>query len=106
MVKALVDAGKVRTTHAARTAANELELALSDMLDVAMTLTPADFCKSMTTHADRTAPWRSRINRFRQTVESSTDLRSCHNRRCISGLFHRSPPRGIFLKDQLAARGL
>ncbi len=47
-VKALVEAGKVRTTHAARTGANELGLAFSDMLDVVMALTPTDFYKSMT----------------------------------------------------------
>ena len=33
---------------------NELGLAFSDMLDVVMALTPADFYKSMTTHADHT----------------------------------------------------
>lgn len=54
LVKALVEAGKVRTTHAARAGANELGLTLSDMLDVVMALTPADFYKSMTTHADHT----------------------------------------------------
>lgn len=54
VVKALVKAGKVRTTHAARAGANELGLALSDMLDVVMALTPSDFYKSMTTHADHT----------------------------------------------------
>ena len=54
VVKALVEAGKVRTTHAARVGANELGLALSEMLDVVMVLTPADFYKSMTTHADHT----------------------------------------------------
>jgi motility quorum-sensing regulator/GCU-specific mRNA interferase toxin len=32
----------------------ELGFALSDMLDVVMALTPADFYKSMTTHADHT----------------------------------------------------
>ena len=52
VVKALVEAGKVRTTHVARVGANELGFALSDMLDVVMALTPADFYKSMTTHAD------------------------------------------------------
>ena len=51
VVKSLVDAGKVRTTHSARMA---LGLALSDMLSVVMALTPADFYKSMTTHADHT----------------------------------------------------
>jgi len=54
VVKALVDAGKVRTTHAARAGANELGLGFSDMLAVVMALTPADFFKSMTTHADHT----------------------------------------------------
>lgn len=54
VVKALVEAGKVLTTHAARTGANELGLEFSDMLVVVMALTPADFYKSMTTHADHT----------------------------------------------------
>ena len=54
VVKALVEVGKVRTTHAARAGANELGFAFSDMLDVVMALTPADFHKSMTTHADHT----------------------------------------------------
>ena len=54
VVKTLVEAGKVRTTNAARIGANELGLAFSDMLDVVMALTPADFYKSMTTHADHT----------------------------------------------------
>ncbi|MDY0072450.1 MAG: type II toxin-antitoxin system MqsR family toxin [Thauera sp.] len=53
-VKSLVEAGKVRTTHAARTGATELGLSLPDMLAVVMALTPADFYKSMTTHADHT----------------------------------------------------
>jgi len=53
-IKALVEAGKVRTTHAARTGANELGFAFSDMLDVVMALNPTDFYKSMTTHADHT----------------------------------------------------
>ncbi len=54
VVKNLVAAGKVRTTHAARVGANELGLAFSDMLGVVMALTAADFYKSMTTHADHT----------------------------------------------------
>jgi motility quorum-sensing regulator/GCU-specific mRNA interferase toxin len=53
-VKALVEAGKVRTTHTARVGANALGLKLSDMLAVVMSLTPADFYKSMTTYADHT----------------------------------------------------
>jgi len=54
VVKVLVEAGQVRTTHAARSGANELGFAFSDMLDVVMALTPADFHKSMTTHTDHT----------------------------------------------------
>ena len=54
MVKALVVVGKVRTTQAARDGANESGFAFSDMLDVVTALTPADFYKSMTTHADQT----------------------------------------------------
>lgn len=54
VVKALAKTGRVRTTHAARTGANELGLVFSDMLDVLMTLTPTDFYQSMTTHADHT----------------------------------------------------
>ena len=54
VVKALVKAGKVRTTHAARVGANALGLAFSEMLEVVMALTPADFYKSMSTHTDHT----------------------------------------------------
>ncbi len=54
IVKALVKAGRVRTTHSARVGATELGLSLADMLDVVNALTPADFYKSMTTHADHT----------------------------------------------------
>jgi len=53
-VKALIDAGKVRTTHSARVGAIELGLEPSDMLAVVMALMPTDFYKSMTTHADHT----------------------------------------------------
>ncbi len=54
VVKTLVEAGKVRTTHAARAGAIGLGLELSDILAVLMSLTTADFYKSMTTHADHT----------------------------------------------------
>jgi motility quorum-sensing regulator / GCU-specific mRNA interferase toxin len=53
-VKALVGAGRVRTTNAARVGAVELGLELAGMLEVVMALSPADFFKSMTTHADHT----------------------------------------------------
>ena len=54
VVKALIQAGKVRTTHSARLGATAMGLELSDMLVVLIALTPADFYKSMTTHADHT----------------------------------------------------
>ena len=54
VVKAYVEAGKVRATHSARLGATALGLNLSDMLAVVTALTPADFYKSMTTHADHT----------------------------------------------------
>lgn len=54
VVKTLVEAGKVRTTHSARTGASELGLTFSEVLDVVMALTSADFYKSMTTYADHT----------------------------------------------------
>ncbi len=47
-----VEAGKVRTTHAARVGANALGFDYPGILAVVMALTPADFYKSMTTHAD------------------------------------------------------
>lgn len=52
IVKALIDAGKVRTTHAARVGADALGFDYSDMLAVVLALGPADFYKSMTSHAD------------------------------------------------------
>jgi motility quorum-sensing regulator / GCU-specific mRNA interferase toxin len=54
VVKALVKDGKLRATHSARLGATALGLELSDMLALVMALTPADFYKSMTTHADHT----------------------------------------------------
>ena len=53
VVKQLVEAGKVRTTHAARVGADALGFDYADMLAVVMTLTPSDFYKSMTTHANK-----------------------------------------------------
>lgn len=54
VVKALVEAGKVRTTHSARAGATALGLDLDDMLGVVMGLTSIYFYKRMTTHADHT----------------------------------------------------
>lgn len=53
-VKDLIESGKVRTTHSARVGADALNFDLSDMLAVVLALTPKDFYKSMTTHADHT----------------------------------------------------
>ena len=53
-VKALVEAGKVRTARAARAGASELGLEFSGMLAVLIALTPADFYKSMSSHVDHT----------------------------------------------------
>lgn len=53
-VQALATAGKVRTTHAARTGASELGLTFADILDIVIALTSRDFYKSMTTYADHT----------------------------------------------------
>ena len=52
VVKAMVVAGKVRTTRGAREGAVALGLDFDGMLAVVMGLTKADFHKSMTTHAD------------------------------------------------------
>ena len=53
VVKALVEAGKVMATATAYNGARELGINdLAGMCAVVQTLKPADFYKSMTTHAD------------------------------------------------------
>ena len=53
VVKALVEAGKVKATASAFNGARELGINdLAGMCAVVMSLTSADFYKSMTTHAD------------------------------------------------------
>ncbi len=52
MVKALVQAGKVRATFTALTGGAALGLDFEGMIGVVMALTPQDFYKSITTHAD------------------------------------------------------
>lgn len=52
VVKALIDAGKVRTTQSARAGAAALDLDFHAMLAVIRALTSGDFYKSMTTQAD------------------------------------------------------
>ncbi len=52
VVKALVNAGHVRTTKAAREGGAALGFDFDGMLAVVLALTTTDFYKSMTTHAD------------------------------------------------------
>lgn len=52
VVKALVNAGRVRTIKAAREGAVALGFDFEGMLAIVLALTPGDFYKSMTTHAD------------------------------------------------------
>lgn len=52
MVKALIEAGKVRATFTALTGGASLGLDFEGMIRIVMALTPQDFHKSMTTHAD------------------------------------------------------
>ena len=52
LVKAMVDAGQVRTTKLAREGGVALGFDFDGMLAVVMALTRADFFKSMSSHAD------------------------------------------------------
>jgi motility quorum-sensing regulator/GCU-specific mRNA interferase toxin len=52
VVKAMIKAGQVRATKAAREGGTALGFDFDSMIAVVMALTPADFHKSMTTHAD------------------------------------------------------
>jgi motility quorum-sensing regulator/GCU-specific mRNA interferase toxin len=52
VVKAMVEAGKVRSTFSALAGAAVLGLDFDGMLAVILALRPSDFYKSMTTHAD------------------------------------------------------
>jgi motility quorum-sensing regulator/GCU-specific mRNA interferase toxin len=52
VVKALVEAGQVRATYTAVAGAAALGLDFEGMVKVVKELTPRDFRKSMTTHAD------------------------------------------------------
>ncbi|SEJ64583.1 motility quorum-sensing regulator / GCU-specific mRNA interferase toxin [Azotobacter beijerinckii] len=54
VVKALLEAGKIRMTATAVVGAELLGFDRAGMVDVVRALTPADFYKSMTTHADHT----------------------------------------------------
>jgi len=52
VVKALIGAGKVRSTLSALAGGAAIGLDFEGIVGVVMALTPADFHKSMTTHAD------------------------------------------------------
>ncbi|MBI5751354.1 MAG: type II toxin-antitoxin system MqsR family toxin [Hydrogenophilales bacterium] len=52
LVKALIEAGKVRATFSALAGGAALGVDFDGMLDIVMALTQKDFYKSMTTHAD------------------------------------------------------
>jgi motility quorum-sensing regulator/GCU-specific mRNA interferase toxin len=52
VVKTMIESGNVRTTKAAREGGTALGFDFDSMIAVIMALTPADFYKSMTTHAD------------------------------------------------------
>jgi motility quorum-sensing regulator / GCU-specific mRNA interferase toxin len=52
IVKAMIEAGKVRSTLSALAGAAALGLDFDGIVAVVKALTPADFYKSMTTHAD------------------------------------------------------
>jgi len=54
VVRAWVEAGRVRATYSATLGASRLGLEMSGMLDVLMALSSTDFYKSMTTYADHT----------------------------------------------------
>jgi motility quorum-sensing regulator/GCU-specific mRNA interferase toxin len=54
IVKALIEAGKVRMTASAVVGAELLGFDRVGMVGVVLALTPADFYKSMTTYADHT----------------------------------------------------
>ncbi|RQR49614.1 type II toxin-antitoxin system MqsR family toxin [Burkholderia sp. Bp9125] len=53
-VKTLIEAGKVRMTASAVIGARQLGFAEREAVGVVMSLTTADFYKSMTTYADHT----------------------------------------------------
>ncbi|MES2757282.1 MAG: type II toxin-antitoxin system MqsR family toxin [Pseudomonadota bacterium] len=52
VIKAMIDAGKVRASSSASRGATALGLDFDKMVSIVRNLTPGDFYKSMTTHAD------------------------------------------------------
>src|ERR1035438_5423817 len=53
VVKAMVAAGKIRATFSALAGGAALGFGFEEIIGVVAALTPSDFYKSMTTHADR-----------------------------------------------------
>ena len=53
VVKAMIQAGKVRITLSALAGGAALGFDADGIVGVVMALTPKDFCKIMTTHSDR-----------------------------------------------------
>ena len=51
-VKTLIESGKVRATSSALIGGAGLGMSYEDIIEVVMALTPSDFYKSMTSHAD------------------------------------------------------
>lgn len=52
VVKAMINAGHVRSTKSALMGGEVIGFGFDDIIGVVMALTPTDFYKSMTTHAD------------------------------------------------------
>ena len=52
VIKAMIEAGKVRSTMSALADGAALGFDFAGIVEVVLALTPADFYKSMTTHAD------------------------------------------------------
>ena len=68
VVKNLVAAGKVRATVSALAGGAALGFSFEEIIDVVVALTPRDFYKSMTTHADHRV-WRTSIGRGRKPAK-------------------------------------
>jgi len=52
VLKAIIQAGKVRITKSALAGGEALGFSFDDIIEIVMTLTPKEFYKSMTTYAD------------------------------------------------------
>lgn len=52
IVKTMIEAGKIRLTMSALAGATSMGFDFQEIIEILMSLTMADFYKSMTTHAD------------------------------------------------------